>query len=222
MKLIGKEDETILLNKRAIEIAFEVKNEFEYSDQLLVAGNVSQSTVYEPNNEAVKTEIFDMFCEQVQLCKEYNVDYMIGETFEYLGDALIALEVMKQFELPSVITFASLTEQTFDGYELHDACNILYENGCNVVGLNCSRGPETLLPLLNNIVTHYPNIKNIAALPVCYKTNPQYPLMQSFGALNEKYLELDQYTCTRNDMAQFALECVNLGINYIGTCCGGG
>ena len=37
---------------------------------------------------------------------------------DYLGEALIALEVIQEFGLPSVVTFASTSDRTIDGYEL--------------------------------------------------------------------------------------------------------
>ena len=43
---------------------------------------------------------------------------------------------------------ASSESTTYDGYDYVEACRILADHGATVVGLNCSRGPETMLPLL--------------------------------------------------------------------------
>ena len=112
-----------------------------------------------------------------------------------------------------------------DGYSVSECCKILHQMGADVVGLNCSRGPDTMLPLLKDIKQEFDKDGiidvNIAALPVCYQTNKKYPTMQSFGEISEKYMVLDCHTCTRLDLGKFALNCMDLGINYIGTCCGG-
>jgi methionine synthase I (cobalamin-dependent) len=39
---------------------------------------------------------------------------------------------------------------TYDGYDYVDACRTLADNGAAIVGLNCSRGPATMLPLLEH------------------------------------------------------------------------
>ena len=39
----------------------------------------------------------------------------------------------------------------YDGVDVTEACKRLEENGASVVGLNCYRGPETMLPLLKEI-----------------------------------------------------------------------
>ena len=55
--------------------------------------------------------------------------------------------------LPSVLTFApTTTDMTHDGMRLSEACRKLQvEDGADVVGLNCHRGPEMILPLIKEI-----------------------------------------------------------------------
>lgn len=65
----------------------------------------------------------------------------------------------------------------------------------------------------------------IAAQPVPYRTTVAEP---SFATLTDKEsgvnsfpLGLEQHQCTRFEMAHFAKEAKELGVNYIGICCGG-
>ena len=54
--------------------------------------------------------------------------------------------------VPAVITFASRENNlTHDGIPLPEACRRLEEAGADVVGLNCSRGPATMMPLIKEI-----------------------------------------------------------------------
>ena len=39
----------------------------------------------------------------------------------------------------------------FDGFSYPDACLELEKAGADVVGLNCTRGPETIIPLMREI-----------------------------------------------------------------------
>src|SRR3546814_8120136 len=90
-----------------------------------------------------------MFEDKVAWAVEAGVDYVIGETFGYVGEALVALDIILQSGLPAVITltFHRATE-TREGLTPEDACKRLADAGAAVVGLNCSRGPRTMLPLL--------------------------------------------------------------------------
>jgi betaine-homocysteine S-methyltransferase len=47
-----------------------------------------------------------MFEEQVGWAAEAGVDYIIAETIPWLGEAEVALDVMKRAKLPIVVTFA--------------------------------------------------------------------------------------------------------------------
>ena len=53
--------------------------------------------------------------------------------------------------MPAVITMAVDKNGLYDGVDVTEACKRLEENGASVVGLNCYRGPETMLPLLKEI-----------------------------------------------------------------------
>jgi len=207
------------LNRQALKIAREVINEFPELD-LLLAGNISNTTVYNPDDPNTINECRNMFREQVKWAKEANVDYIIAETFSFLGEALLALEVIKEFNLPSVVTLAiHTTEKSVEGYSVEECLVKISKAGANVVGLNCSRGPTNILDLLKQVVGKVD--VPLACLPVGYRTNDEYPTMQSFTADRErKYTDLDPHTCTRYDFGDFAKEANKIGVKYIGTCCG--
>jgi betaine-homocysteine S-methyltransferase len=79
--------------------------------------------------------------------------------------------------LPAMVTFASVQDAaTYDGYDYVEACRILADKGAAVVGLNCSAGPETMLPLLERIraAVDVP----VAAQPVPYRTSAATPAFE--------------------------------------------
>jgi betaine-homocysteine S-methyltransferase len=64
----------------------------------------------------------------------------------------------------------------------------------------------------------------VAAQPVPYRTSPAMPTMESLRAdgVDRVFpLALEPFSCTRFDMAAFAGAARDLGVNYIGVCCGG-
>ncbi len=218
LRVIDREKDLERLNRQAVRIAREIAEE----GNALVAGNICNTWVYDPNNkEQSSEEVRQMYDEQVRWAAEEGVDFIIAETIEYVGEALIALEVIKKYNLPAFITFATTYPQSKDGYDWIEGCRILEEKGADVVGFNCIAGPNTMLPLLKKLrkAVSCP----IAAQPVPYRTTPQFPAFQYLKYKGERAfpLSLDHFLCTRNEMADFALKAQEYGVNYIGICCGG-
>jgi betaine-homocysteine S-methyltransferase len=144
-------------------------------------------------------------------------------TFWYAAEAVLALEVIRDAELPAVITLAPHREPlTRDGWTYADACQRLADAGADVVGLNCIRGPATTLPLLADIVAAVD--VPVAALPVPYRTTPDRPTFQSLrDPLTGRQAfptGLDPFTCTRYEASDFTEAARDLGVTYLGLCCG--
>jgi betaine-homocysteine S-methyltransferase len=206
------------MNRQAIRLAKEVAVEGD----ALVAGNICNTWVYDHHRPQETSHIVrEMYEEQVGWAADEGVDFVIAETLDYLGEALIALRVIKQCGLPAVITFGSVREETKDGYSFAQACQALAEQGADVVGLNCSRGPRTMLPTIQEIreaVDCY-----VAAQPVAYQTTEAQPTFQTLRKTGQERafpIALDPFQTTRFEMAEFAVQAQGIGVNYIGTCCG--
>ncbi|KAJ8025143.1 Betaine--homocysteine S-methyltransferase 1 [Holothuria leucospilota] len=114
-------------------------------------------------------------------------------------------------------------ECTVDEVEVTEAMKRIESAGADVVGLNCARGPDTMLPLMEKIKKS--GVKaHLAALPVTYRTTEKEP---SFMNLTDPKtgklafpINLDCALCPRDDIFEFGRRCDELGINYVGLCCG--
>jgi betaine-homocysteine S-methyltransferase len=219
LRMIGREQDLEPLNRQALRLAREAAGEGD----ALVAGNICNTWVYDPEVPDSSGEIVrQMYREQVGWAVEEGADFIISETNDYLGEALIGLEVIQEFGLPSLVTFASTDDRTIDGYELEEACKRLEDGGADVVGLNCSRGPQTMLPIIDRIRAAVDCF--VAAQPVPYRTTLEQPTYQSLRDANGARvfpLALDPFLCTRFELADFATAARAAGVNYIGVCCGG-
>ncbi|XP_077977731.1 betaine--homocysteine S-methyltransferase 1-like [Glandiceps talaboti] len=228
MRLIGRENEILKMNKDALRMAREVADE----TGTLMAGNICNTNIYAPTNSAEKNQtIKDMFKEQIEWAVEAGADYIVGETFAHLGEALIALEAIKEAGkgLPAVITLSPVAQQIIDGkYCTPDSVPYaevfekLYSEGAAVVGLNCGSGPETTVKILEQARTTYKG--PLAAVPLPFRTTEQEP---SFMALTDPKngerlfpTNLEVASCSRTDIAEFGVKCKELDIQYIGICCG--
>ena len=219
LRVIGKEDLLEPLNRQALAIAKEVASE----SAALVAGDISNTNVFEPADSESRDAVRAMFEEQVAWAAEADVDFVIAETFSFAEEAILAVETINAAGLTAVATLAiPRTGRTREGWTPGEACKRLADAGAEVVGLNCFRGPRTMLPLLRDIrnaVTGY-----VAALPVPYRTHDEEP---TFGSLRDPQSDempfptgLDPLACSRSEIADFGREAYDLGVRYLGVCCG--
>jgi betaine-homocysteine S-methyltransferase len=225
LKLIGKEELLEPLQNNALKIAKDVANEFPELN-LMVAGNVANTNIYDPNDKQSHIDCEKMFEEQIGWAKDAGVDFVIAETISWTGEAEIALKCIKDAGLIAVVNLAIPSgDKTRDGHSAGDACKILENNGADVVGLNCYRGPKMtkkLLPEIREKVSCH-----VAALPVPYRTTEEYPTHMYIKDDNcdcidgnVSHIALDGLTCTRYEMGNFAKECVEMNVNFVGICCG--
>src|SRR5712691_6626143 len=143
---VGREGDLEAMNRQAVRLAREVALE----GGALVAGNVCNTWAYDPDDGATRQVVRAMYAEQLGWAVEEGVDFVISETNDYLGEALIALEVIRDLGLPTMVTL---------------------------------RSPD-----------------GARAFPIA----------------------LDPFACTRFEMADFARQARELGVDYVGICCGAG
>jgi len=208
---VGLDNKLEDLNRAAVRIAREVAG-----DRCLVAGNISLTWMYEPNSPAAADRVRRTFDEQLAVQTEEGVDFIIGETFSWLGEALIAVERAKKTGLPVMVTICFENKnETADGKTAADAAKALRDAGADIVGMNCLRPPQHML-------THMEEMRkavggHLACQPVAYRTPKDKP---DFTSLPEFPLGLDPLQLTRREMADYAVQAREIGIGYIGACCG--
>lgn len=225
MRVIGKEDLLEPLNRSALQIAREVADSKPGN---LMAGNISNTNIWDPADPQRQAEVRSMFEEMVSWAVDEGADLIIGETFYYAGEALAALEVAKSSGLPVVLTLAPMAFQEMaDGKGIVETAQELEQSGAEVVGLNCFRGPATLLPWLKKIRAAVSC--HVGALPLPLRTTEQEPTFFNLSDPNAAVpapqgrtfpTALDPLYANRYEIGAFAQEAYDLGVNYLGVCCG--
>ena len=230
MRVIGKENLLEPLNRAALKIAKKVAiNTPKDTEPNLMAGNINNSNIWKDNDSKSHLEVEKMFTEMVGWAVDEGADILIGETFYYAKEAYKALEVMKKTGLPSVITIAPMGENIMrDGISIVNTCKELEQLGGDVVGMNCFRGPETMMPYLKKVRKALKC--HVAALPINYRTTKKNPTFFNLPDHNgcKKHAPhgrtfptaLDPLQCNRYEIRKFAKETIKLGVNYLGVCCG--
>ena len=225
LRVIGKEGALEELNRTALRLAREAAEE----GGALVAGDLCNSNVFVDGDAESTRAVRAMFDEQVGWAVDEGVDFIVAETISYVSEALLALEAIKAAGKPAVINLAVHRDpHTREGLTLAEACKRLEDAGADVVGLNCARGPASMLPLLGPIceAVSCP----VAALPVAYRTSADEPTFQSLsdpgcGCLPDGRpfpTALDPFTVNRYEIEEFTREAHALGVDYLGVCCGAG
>jgi betaine-homocysteine S-methyltransferase len=223
LRVIGREKDLVPMNRVALNIAKKVARK----THTLFAGDICNTNIYDPNDKGSLREVERIFAEQVGWAADAGVDYIVAETFSWGAEAVMALEAIKKHsKVPAVVTFSIHREEhTREGWTAAETCQRLEAAGADVVGLNCHRGPDTMLPLLKEIRGA---VKcEVAALPVPYRTTSAQP---SFMSLTDPCCDnarafpigLDPFVCTRAEIGNFGRAAFEMGVRYLGVCCGAG
>ncbi|MGO1410948.1 MULTISPECIES: homocysteine S-methyltransferase family protein [unclassified Microbacterium] len=225
MRVIGKEDLLEPLNRQALRIAREVADRVPGN---LVAGNISNTNIWDPNDSRAQRDVRGMFEEMVGWAVEEGADIIIAETFYYAGEAELALEVAKASGLPVVSMLAPMAaNELMDGVGIVEAAQRLEQGGADVVGLNCFRGPETLLPWIRRIREAVS--VHVGALPVPYRTTEAEPTFFNLSDVAASVpsphgrtfpTALDPLYTNRYEIRDFAEKALADDIRFIGVCCG--
>jgi betaine-homocysteine S-methyltransferase len=223
LRVIGREKDLVPMNRIALNIAKKVARK----THTLFAGDICNTNIFDPADPKALREVERIFAEQVGWAADAGVDYIVAETFSWGAEAVMALEAIKKHsKVPAVVTFSIHREEhTREGWTAAETCKRLEATGADVVGLNCHRGPDTMLPLLREIRDA---VKcEVAALPVPYRTTTEQPSCMSLtdpccGNARAFPIGLDPFVCTRAEIGEFGRAAYEMGVKYLGVCCGAG
>ena len=121
LKDVGRAGELEHMNREAVRIANEIARE----GGALVAGNICNTWSYNPDDPVVSGVVVrSQYEEQLEWAVEEGIDFVIAETYDHVGEALIGVEVCRELGLPVMVTFASVqNETTYDGYDYVAPCS---------------------------------------------------------------------------------------------------
>lgn len=199
----GLESQVALINRRAAELAREAAGEHR-----LVAGAVGPLGVrLEPYGPTSREEAGRHFAEQMQALLEGGADCFVLETFgdlDELQQAVLAARAVDA-RVP-VIAQATIGQdlRTAFGATPEDVAVALDRWGVDIIGLNCSIGPQTILEAIERMAAV--TDRKLSAQP-----NAGMP---RDVAGRRMYMASPEY------MASYARHLVNAGAKVIGGCCG--
>ena len=199
----GLEGQVALINRRAAEVAREAAGESR-----LVAGAVGPLGVrLEPYGPTSKDDARAMFAEQMTALADGGADCFVLETFgdlEELEQAVLAAREVNA-SMP-VIAQATVGPElrTAYGASPEDVARALDKWGVDVIGLNCSVGPQTILEAIERMA---------AVTSRKLSAQPNAGMPRDVGG-RSMYMASPEY------MATYARHLVQAGAKVVGGCCG--
>lgn len=179
----------------------------------LVAGGLSPTPSF---REGVRGEDLErVMLNQLMPQLEAGVDLIIGETFLWMEEALTALRVAKSLDCFVVLTMNIGPKGSADGLTPAQCAKELSAHGADVVGVNCSWGPEVALPVAREMVQAV--TCPVGCQPIAYQSSGETGPFESWADFP---LGLERHQLCRQSFADFARQAKDSGIRLIGGCCG--
>ncbi len=199
----GLEGQVAEINRAAAQLAREAAG-----DHCLVAGAIGPLGVrLEPYGPTSREEAQRYFAEQAAALADGGADCFVLETFADLDEIVQAIQGARA-AAPSHPIIAQMTVgpdlHTAYGATPEDIARTLMEQCVDVLGLNCSVGPQTILEAIERMTP-------ITARKLSAQPNAGLP--RDVGGRN-MYMASPEY------MATYARHLIQSGVKLIGGCCG--
>ena len=172
-----------------------------------IAGSIGPTgKLLHPLGDLSFDEAYDVFCEQIRALDAAGVDLLLIETIIDIQEMRAALLAAKDSSSKPVICQLSFGAdgRTVTGTDPETAAILLTAMGADVLGANCSLGPEQLLPVVEKLAraTHLPlSVQPNAGMPHLVNGETVFPM-------------------SPEEMAHWAPKLVAAGASYLGGCCG--
>jgi methionine synthase / methylenetetrahydrofolate reductase(NADPH) len=204
---LGLQDQVAEINFAGVELARGVA--VANSQPVLIAGDVGPLGIrLSPFGRVQPEQAHQAFCEQIDAQVKSGVDLIIIETMTDLYEVHEALKAARQLapNLP-IITSMTFTrdDRTVLGDDPVKVAKMLSEWGTDVIGVNCSGGPEQILWILRQMRQNVPQ--------------GRYSVMPNAG-WPEQVGGRIMYSAAPEYFGEYALAFWQAGANLVGGCCG--
>lgn len=172
-----------------------------------------------PIGELSFDETYEVFKEQISACVDAGANLIGFETFsdikELRAGVIAARDVSKDIPILAMMTFQTRSDpersegepddmRTVTGTDPETACVVLNSLGVDLIGGNCSLGPEGLIEVFRRM-------NRISHKPLVFEPNAGMP---------ELCNGVTCYPASPEKMAEYAVRFAEEGVNVIGGCCG--
>jgi 5-methyltetrahydrofolate--homocysteine methyltransferase len=201
----GLEDKLEEMNQQLVELSKKAVAQNGYRGY--VAGNLTMTgrQLY-PIGKLMPEELIEVYKEQIAILEKAGVDLLVVETMMSLAEARAALIAAKETcDLPVIVSMTYNEDgRTLYGTNPETAVVVLQSLGADAVGINCSTGPEEMVPLVEQM-------RKYANIPILAKPNAGMPELVDGETV---------YAMTPEEFAEHGRKLVEAGAGIVGGCCG--
>lgn len=201
------------INRAAVAIAKEAAKESGKDGK--VAGSMGPTGHFlAPLGSATFDEIYESYREQAEILIDAGADFILIETIIDIQEMRAALlgakdareALGKNKEDVQIITQFSFAEdgRTITGTPPDVAAILMESMEADIVGINCSLGPEQFIPLIEQMAS-------VTNLPLSAQPNAGMPVL-----VNKETI----FPLNPEDMASYVPALLDAGATIIGACCG--
>ena len=207
LQMHGLDERLFELNKAGAEIARKVADRHP---GCYVMGDVGPSgELMEPMGTMTPEEAKNLFADQIKALVAGGVDAILIETMSDLAEVEAAVNAAKEVapNMPIIATFSFDTNlRTMMGVKPALAVTTLAGQGVRIIGANCGRGVDEMRVIAKELTEARPD--------------GVYIITQSNAGLPKLVGGDFVYDGTPEEMAKYAQDMKELGVNVIGSCCG--
>jgi methionine synthase I (cobalamin-dependent)/5,10-methylenetetrahydrofolate reductase len=202
---VGLAEQVARINHRGVKLAREARE--AASREVLIAGSIGPLGAAQQVQELPAARIREIFTEQASALEERGVDLFILETFTDIEQLLAAIDAIRAFSRLPIVAELTYSEEgtTLGGTRPAEAARRLLEKDVQVIGTNCTLGPQSTLAVLRELAS----VEGVLSSGM---PNAGFP-----HRVGERIV----YPKSSPDyFAEFAREAAAAGARIIGGCCG--
>jgi len=203
------------INSAACKIAREVSSKYG----TIMAGGITQTETYTHSKN--KKKVQDELKKALEVLIENDVDLLIVEYFWYVEEMEWAIELCRGYGKPVAASMCIGPKGDLTGVSPGECAVRMAKAGAHIVGANCLFDPwinlETLR-LMKQALDIFKLTPHLMAQPNAYRC----PDCGPFGwlSLPEFPFAVEPRQITRFEVKQWARKAYDIGVRYIGGCCG--
>lgn len=198
----GLEDRLEEMNRNLVALSKEA-----VGDRAYVAADLTMTgQQLFPLGEMMFEELVDIYKEQASVLVDAGVDLFVVETMMSLQECRAAVIAIREVcNLPIMVTLTYNEDgRTLYGTTPEVATVVLQSLGADVIGINCSTGPEEMLEPVRKMAEY-------ATIPILAKPNAGLPELENGKTV---------YKTTPEEFARVGKQLVEAGAAILGGCCG--
>ena len=149
---------------------------------------------------------YETFAEQIKIGAREGADIILIETMSDIYEAKAAILAAKEnSSLPIICTMSYQSdERTLTGTDPITMVNVLQGLGVDALGVNCSLGPNEMLPVIAEILKY-------SSIPVIVQPNAGLPKLKDGEAV---------FDVQAHEFAEYTKIMAQMGVTIFGGCCG--